>query len=126
MKSIQESNREAIDLVMAHLQVWAEADDEKRMALAQRVYAENVRVIDPEIVLNGQGEVSDFIGSLLKKSPGFKFQLTKRVETHHDMGILCWRFGLPSKPDTITGEDIITMSEGRISSVLVFVDGATK
>lgn len=126
MKSNEELNKEAISLVEAHLQVWGETDDGKRLALAQKVYADNIRFIDPGAVLNGPAAVSDFISGLLKENPGFQFQIVKPIETHHNMAILCWKFGPPSKPDTITGQDIFTLSNGLITSLLVFVDGATK
>lgn len=126
MKSNEELNKEAISLVNAHLQVWGETDDGKRLALAKEVYADDIRVIDPGVVLNGRAEVSDFIGDLLKKSPGFQFQIVKPIETHHNMAILWWRFGPPSEPDAITGQDIFTLTDGLITSLLVFVDGVTK
>ncbi len=126
MKSNELLNREAIAMVKAHLRVWAEIDDEKRLALARQVYSDNIRVIDPGVILSGQEEVSDFIGGLLKNNPGFQFEVAKPIETDHNMAILCWKFGPPSKPDTVSGEDIITIADSLITSILVFVDGATK
>src|SRR5882757_2016762 len=126
MKSNKELNTEAKKLVKAHLRIWSEPDHTKRLTLASEIYADNIQVIDPEIILNGIAEVNDFIGGLLKQHPGFKFTSAKPIEAHHNKAILSWQFGPPSKPDTITGQDIFTIAEGRIVSLLVFVDGVTK
>jgi hypothetical protein len=115
-----------IELVNKHLEVWTETDSVKRLALVEKVYVYNIRVIDPEVILNGRAEVSNFIGDLLKQSPGFKFTTAKPIETHHNTAILSWQFGPASKPDTITGQDIFTIAEDKIISLLVFVDGVTK
>jgi hypothetical protein len=126
MKTNEELNAETKKLVKAHLKIWSEPDHTKRLALANEIYADNIQVIDPEIILNGIAEVNDFIGGLLKQNPGFEFASAKSVETHHNKAILSWQFGPPSKPDTITGQDIFTIADGRIVSLLVFVDGLTE
>ncbi|MDB4923017.1 nuclear transport factor 2 family protein [Mucilaginibacter sp.] len=126
MKSNKELNIEAKKLVKAHLRIWSEPDHTKRLTLANEIYADNIQVVDPETILNGKAEVNDFIGGLLKQNPGFEFTLAKPIETHHNTAILSWQFGPPSRPDAITGQDIFTVAEGRIVSLLVFVDGATK
>jgi hypothetical protein len=119
-------NTENINLVKAHLQMWSEPSHTKRLVLANEIYAANIEVIDPEVILNGRIEVSDFIGNLLNQYPGFQFTIAKPIETHHNRAILSWQFGPTTKPDTITGQDIFTISEGYIASFLVFVDGVTK
>jgi len=113
-------------LVKKHLELWTENDSAKRLKLAGRIYAENIRVIDPEIILNGQIEVSDFIGRLLEQHPGFKFKMVNAVETHHNTALLSWKFGPTSKPETITGTDIFTIADNKIANLLVFVNGVTK
>jgi hypothetical protein len=117
---------EAISLVKAHLKIWSETDSAKRLKLTETVYADNIRVIDPHVILNGRAEVNDFIGGLLKQNPGFRFIIVKPVEAHHNTAILSWQFGPPSKPDTINGQDIFTIEDGRIISLSVFIDGDTK
>jgi hypothetical protein len=93
--------------------------------LTENIYADNIQVIDPEIILNGRKEVDEFINGLLNQHPGFEFSAVKAIETHHGMAILSWQFGPSSKPDTITGQDLFTITNGKISKILVFVDGAT-
>ena len=119
-------NTEIKQLVEAHLRIWTEPDHTKRLVLANEIYAANIEVIDPEVILNGRAEVSDFIGSLLKQYPGFEFSIAKPIETHHNRAILSWQFGPKAKPDTITGQDIFTITDGQITSFLVFVDGVAK
>ena len=117
--------QKAVELVKKHLEIWTERDSIRRLALAEKVYADHIRVIDPEVILNGRTEVADFISNLLKQNPGFKFTIAKPIEAHHNMAILSWQFGPQGKPDTITGQDIFTISDGQIISLLVFVDGVT-
>lgn len=126
MENNEELNAEAKKLVQAHLRIWSESGHAKRLILANEIYADNIQVTDPGIILNGRAEISDFIGGLLKQNPGFEFTIAKPIETHHNSAILSWQFGPPSKPDTITGQDIFTIADGQIISLLVFVDGVTK
>jgi catechol 2,3-dioxygenase-like lactoylglutathione lyase family enzyme len=114
------------ELVTKHLEIWTETDSAKRLALAGEIYADNIRVIDPGVILNGRAEVSNFIDKLLTEHPGFEFMMAGPIETHHNTAILSWQFGPKSKPNTITGQDIFTIANGKIISLLVFVNGATK
>lgn len=114
-----------IDLVNKHLEIWTETDSVKRLALAREIYANDIRVTDPGVILNGIVQVSNFIGKLLAEHPGFEFKMTGQIEAHHNTAILFWHFGPESKPDTITGQDIFTIENGKIISLLVFVTGVT-
>lgn len=116
----------AIALVEAHLALWGEADPIKRLALARNIYTEQIRVFDPSGILSGHEEISGFIGDLLSNNPGFKFGIAKPVEVHHQQALLSWQFGPSSDPGQISGQDIFTISKGRISSLLVFVHGITQ
>ena len=120
------ASQKTIELVKKHLEIWMERDSIKRLVLAEEIYADHIRVMDPGIILNGRIEVSNFISNLLKQNPGFKFTIAKPIEAHHNMAILSWQFGPQGKPDTITGQDIFTISDDQIISMLVFVDGVTK
>lgn len=112
-------------LVQSHLDIWRENDSTKRLKLAGEVYAENIRVTDPEIILNGRRAVSDFIGQLLNQHPGFKFRIAKPVEVHHETAVLSWEFGPDTNPGAITGTDIFTISGDKISALLTIADGLT-
>lgn len=126
MISKKEQTREAISLVKMHLEIWGETNATKRVELIEKIYTDNIQVIDPEFILNGWVETAEFIGKLLTQHPGFKFIATRSVETHHNKAILSWQFGPESKPDTITGQDIFTIRRGKIVSLLVFIDGTSK
>ena len=122
-------NKEVIDaiaLVEGHLKLWGEAGAEKRLNMAKGIYAEQVKVVDPGGILNGIEEISDFIGDLLANNPGFEFRIVKPIEVHHHTALLSWQFGPASHPDQITGQDVFTLAEGLIVSLLVFVNGVTQ
>ena len=114
-----------IKLVENHLLVWKEADPDKRLVLAKAVYKEDIQVTDPGVILTGYAEVSDFIGQLLQNNPGFVFRMAEPIEAHHNTALLSWQFGPLPQPDLITGKDVFSITEGRISSILVFVAGTT-
>jgi hypothetical protein len=126
LTSDEDSTRTIINLVEKHLEVWKETDPVKRLAVIQTIYTDNIRVIDPGAILTGYTEVSDFIGQLLQNNPGFVFRIAKPVEVHHHMAILSWQFGPLSKPYRISGQDVFSITDSRISSLLIFVDGATQ
>lgn len=115
----------AINLVEDHLKGWAEPDPHARLTLLQKIYSRDIKVIDPGTILKGCAEVSDFIGDLLSKNPGFNFRIARPIEVHHNTAILLWEFGPATQPDKISGQDIFTLKDGRITSFIIFVEGVT-
>ncbi|MCQ6957046.1 nuclear transport factor 2 family protein [Mucilaginibacter aquariorum] len=113
------------NLVEKHLQLWGETDGNKRIRLAKEIYHEDIQVTDPGEILNGYEEVSNFIGKLLSNSPGFQFSIAKPIENHHNTAVLSWQFGPSDEPGKICGLDIFTIQKGKVSSLLIFVDGVT-
>ena len=110
-------------LAKKHLDIWTEKNVEKRNESIKQVYAEDVEIVDPFFVINGQSNLNNFIEELQKKHPGFDFSLLQPIESHNNVARLFWQFGTVSKPDEITGEDIFIIKNGRIKSLYIFIDG---
>lgn len=67
--------------------------------------------------------MNDFIKDLQKKHPDFDFSLAQPIESHNNIARLFWQFGPENKPDTITGQDIFVIENGKIKSLYIFIDG---
>jgi len=119
-------DKKTAELIKDHIELWNETDHEKRILLADKIYSDDIEVIEPSTILNGRREIVNFIGNLLDQNQGFLFTFSKSAEIHHEKAILSWYFGPDSNPDSISGYDIFTIENGLINSFLVFVNGATE
>ncbi|WP_330443348.1 VOC family protein [Flavobacterium sp. C4GT6] len=110
-------------LAKKHLDIWTEKNAEKRNESIKKVYKEDVEIVDPFFVINGHSNLNDFIEDLQKKHPDFDFSLAQPIESHNNIARLFWQFGTENKPDTITGQDIFVIENGKIKSLYIFIDG---
>lgn len=110
-------------LAKKHLDIWTEKNAQKRNESIKEVYTEDVEIIDPFFVINGHSNLNDFIKDLQKKHPDFDFSLAQPIESHNNIARLFWQFGPENKPDTIPGQDIFVIENGKIKSLYIFIDG---
>jgi catechol 2,3-dioxygenase-like lactoylglutathione lyase family enzyme len=113
-------------LLETHLGAFMEKDAVKRSAMIAGIYAPEVKVIDPHAVFSGQEKLNSFIGNLLARYPKNIFKLAKPIESHHNIARLFWKFGPPSDPSQITGQDVFIIADGKIQELFVFLDVVKK
>lgn len=112
-------------LIKKHIEIWSENDSEKRRSKIQEAYSTNCRIFDPFFshVQVGHDALFDLIGEVQAKNPGKVFTvIPDSIDEHHDQARFSWRFEASDNPVVITGQDFITVENGLIQSLTVFVD----
>jgi hypothetical protein len=66
--------------------------------------------------------LNDVISSLHKRFPEYRFTLRKPIEQHHNVARLYWQLGSVEKPDVQTGMDVMIVENGKIQTLVIFID----
>jgi SnoaL-like domain len=113
---------EATELLHSNLfEVFSERDPERRWAAIGRTYTEDVTFIDPDGEFIGWQELSDRAQELLNGAPaGDVFEEDGPTYLGTDTAALAWRFGPPGTP-VARGVDVLTIRDGRVSSVRTLI-----
>ena len=117
---------EATELVGRYLAVWNEHDSELRRAAIEKVWADHGRYVDPLVAVNGHAEISSLVEQVHEQVPGHVFRLLDGVDAHHNLTRFRWELVPAEGGEAIAeGFDVaITSDDGRIESVLGFLDKA--
>lgn len=106
------------ELMQANLfEVFNERDQSRRRAAIARIYAPDVKFIDPDEIVAGHDALDAKAGRLLDEAPAFVFSAAGPVLVNHDMGYLAWNFGPEGQPPVVRGFDIALVEAGLIGSV---------
>jgi hypothetical protein len=68
------------DLQEIHVAAWNEKEENKRIDLLRKIYAEDVKMYDKDFILQSLKEVSGFIGKLIAEDPEFHFSAAKPID----------------------------------------------
>ncbi|WP_091176509.1 VOC family protein [Mucilaginibacter sp. P25] len=108
-------------LIERHLELWNEQDEDKRKAILNEIYATDIEMLDRHFIANGHKEIDNFIVSLHRENPNFRFTQAKPVNINHNIARLFWQFGDDAKPDTVTGMDLFVIENRKVQKLYVFV-----
>jgi len=108
-----------------HLAIWKESDAEKRLGLMQEIYAEQIRMFDPEFTLNGYQEISDFIQKLHAGAEYFDFKAAKPIEAIAQGARLFWTIRMKANDQPLTGMDFFIVENERVVQLFAFIDKAS-
>jgi hypothetical protein len=118
----------ATKLVQSYLDTWNETDADARRAAVASVWADDARYVDPLADVAGRNEIADLIGAVQEQVPGHVFQLLDdlSVDAHHNVMRFSWELVPASggEPLAIGFDVAVTDDDGRIASVLGFLDKA--
>lgn len=110
--------------VTRYLEVWNEADADKRARAASELFAADAPYIDPLASVSGPEGLSAVIQGAQEQFAGLRFELLGDVDAHHT--IARFRWGLVSEPGgepVAIGFDVVVVGEdGRIQGVYGFLD----
>ncbi|SHL93922.1 Catechol 2,3-dioxygenase [Chitinophaga sp. CF418] len=119
------SHRQLQELAAAHLQRWNNPDVAGRLATLSALYANDVAFVDAGYVSEGLQGLNTFISNLQQQHPGFRFSLA-RIDANHNTVRLYWNYGDKAHPARVKGMDLITVKNGRITSLYAFLDAVSK
>jgi len=68
------------ELQRTHVIAWNEKDAIKRLEMLKMIYADDIKMYDKDLILQGLIAVSDFIGKLIAEDPAYRFAAAKPIE----------------------------------------------
>jgi hypothetical protein len=123
MKQSTESANRIRELLDRNLQeVFGESDDERRRAAIDELGAEDGILYVPPGMIVGREAIDKFAGELRATHPNFVYTPHGTPQVLHDAGRLAWGSGPRGETPEYTGWDVITVRDGRISVLYVFLD----
>lgn len=105
-----------------YIDLWNENDREARRALLAAHWTPGATYIDPMAAAQGPAEISDLIASVQDRFPGFRFRLLGQPDGHGPNLRFSWGLGPDGAEPPIKGTDFATLQEGRLASVVGFLD----
>jgi hypothetical protein len=115
-------------LMQANLaRVFGERDAARRIEAIRELYAEDAVLHEPHASVSGHVAISEAVSALLASlPPDFVFSAAGPAAGHNGLGRLNWRSGPPDGPVAVTGTDVVQIEGGRIRSLHVFLDPASR
>ena len=110
-------------LIDLHFEIWNHTDRAARLAKFEAAYAPEFFVADHAGKAVGFEQVNQLIERVQSEHAGFVFSPAP-VTWNHGLGRVTWGYGPRGQPNLIRGEDIFTVSDGRLSSAYVFIERA--
>jgi len=111
-------------LLIRNLQgVFGENDPERRRAVINEIYNEDVVFYDPRKgVYRGRDEIDRIAGVIRATHPDFTYQPIAEPEEVGDGGRVQWVSGRPGEAPEYAGTDFIVTRDGRITAIYLFFD----
>ena len=107
-----------------HVAAWNERDREKRDNLLKKIYAEDIKMYDPNSIIQSLEQVSDFIGMLQTQDPDFYFSVAKPIEATQNGARLYGHIGTKEKPEIMNSMDFFIIENGKAAHLYVFMEPA--
>ena len=103
--------------------VFGEGDPERRRAVIDEIYTEDVVFYDPSKgAYRGRDEIDRIAGALRATHPDFTYQLIAEPEELGNGGRVPWVSGRPGDAPAYAGTDFIIARDGRIAAIYLFFD----
>jgi hypothetical protein len=111
-------------LLLRNLQdVFGENDPQRRRAVIDEIYTEDVVFYDPnKDAYRGRDEIDRIAGVIKATHPDFSYQPIAEPEEVGDGGRVPWVSGRPGDAPAYAGTDFIITRDGRIAAIYLFFD----
>lgn len=111
------------DLIERYLASWNETDPAARRTLIDDLWAEDGSYVDPMAEAHGRDAIDATISAVQRQFPGLVFSPAGPVDAHHRQARFTWGLGPRGAEPIVIGFDVaVTDANGRLSSVLGFLD----
>ncbi|MDR6935955.1 VOC family protein [Luteibacter sp. 3190] len=118
-------DRTVVDEVVTHyVAMLNDTNADSRAKTIDRYYADDTVFNDPEGLIEGKRGLNDLVGKLQAANRGFRFRVVGPATIQNGSVRVKWTFGPAAEPAKISGEDILTLVDGKIASTSVFLDPA--
>ncbi|WP_448101726.1 VOC family protein [Luteibacter jiangsuensis] len=118
-------DRATVDSLVKHyVAMLNDPDAASRARAIDTYYTDDTIFNDPEGLIQGKAGLNALVGKLQAANEGFAFRPVGTVTLQNGAVRVPWTFGPASQPKKITGEDILTVVDGKIANTTVFLHGA--
>ncbi|WP_443478339.1 nuclear transport factor 2 family protein [Novosphingobium aerophilum] len=107
-------------------EVFGENDPNRRRAALNELWTDDCTLHAPPGVIRGREAIDAFAGQLRATHSDFVYTPIGEPQILHDAGRLAWGSGPAGEPPRYTGWDVVITSNGRIATLIVFLDGSGK
>lgn len=108
-------------LIDRHFALWNSTDAAERAKGFADVYTSDFFVADDDGLSAGSEGINAAINKVQSQHAGFIFTPAP-VEWNHGLARVTWGYGPQDKPYLVRGEDVFTVSDGKLSSARVFLN----
>ena len=115
------------DLVERYIETWNEPALDARRAAVAELWADDGTYTDPLAAVRGHDEIAGLIGAVQAQFPGHVIRLADEgVDAHHGIGRFRWELvpATGGEPVVVGFDVAVTGEDGRLASVLGFIDKA--
>ena len=99
------------------LEVFAETDPARRLAVITEIYAEEAVFYDPEGEVSGHEAINALVTRLQAQDPSLRFRVLGEPRSLRDLATVDWELGPADGPAVMTGSDIALFEAGRIHTL---------
>jgi SnoaL-like protein len=105
-----------------YIEVWNERDTQRRHARLAATWTEDAVYVDPLMRGDGRPQISDLIGAVHERFPGFRFSLLGAADGYGDVVRFSWGLGPDGGEAVVKGTDFVRRASDQIASVTGFID----
>ncbi|HEU4643608.1 MAG TPA: nuclear transport factor 2 family protein [Gemmatimonadaceae bacterium] len=111
------------DLIDRYIACWNETETDRRHALIAETFTPEASYVDPLMRGDGHQGLDALVQGVQQRFPGFRFALTRPVETVQDHVRFSWSLGPGEGPTLIEGTDFARVAtDGRLAEIRGFLD----
>lgn len=111
------------DIRTRYLSCWNETDPIARQRLLAAAWTVGSSYTDPLAEVKELQQIDATIAAVQAQFPGFVFTPVGGVDGHHQLARFSWGLGPADAEPVIVGSDVVvTDTDGRIATVLGFLD----
>ncbi|PVE21735.1 polyketide cyclase [Microvirga sp. KLBC 81] len=113
---------DAASIANRYIALWNEANPQRRKALMADLWNETGTYVDPLMQGRGHDQIDALIAGVHGQFPGFRFALLGRPDVYGNQVRFSWQLGPEGSDGPIKGTDFATLENGRLASVIGFLD----
>jgi len=119
---VELSQKDVNNLVQGYVSMLNDPMEDSRRAFLDKHYTDSTVFNDPEGLVVGRTSLNALLGKLQAAHKGWTFKVVGAPYLQHGNVRVRWQYGPGANPGMIKGEDVVTLSNGRIASTVVFLD----
>ena len=110
------------ELQTKHEAAWNEKDAIRRDELLKNIYADDIKMYDRELTIEGLKAVSDFVGKLIAEDPAYKFSVVKPIDPLQNSARLYGK--IETSGGVLNSMDFFVIENGKVAHLYAFLEPA--